>query len=79
MAHVETFTDKPVGAIDGLGGLVQPCPRCGRAGVERHTAEGRTCVHAEFSELLSDGLLTVPVEACPLDPLPFDVRHPDVI
>ena len=80
MAHVETFTDKAPGALDGLGGLIQVCPRCGRAGVERRTAEGgRTCVHAEFSELLADGLVTVPVEACPLDPLPFDVHHPDVI
>jgi hypothetical protein len=79
MAHVETFTDKALGAVDGLGGQIQVCPRCGRTGVERHTAEGRTFVHAEFSELLSDGLVTVPVEACPLDPLPFDVRHPDVI
>lgn len=79
MALAETFTDKAPGTIDGLGGLVRPCPRCGRPGVERHTAEGRICVHAETSELLSDGLLTVPVEACPLDPLPFDVRHPDVI
>jgi hypothetical protein len=79
MAHVETFTDKAPGAIDGLGGRIQVCPRCGRAGIERHTAEGRAFVHAEFSELLSDGLITVPVEACPLDPLPFDVHHPDVI
>ncbi len=79
MAHVETFTDMAPSAIDGIGGLVQPCPRCGRLGVERRTAEGRTYVHSEFSELLSAGLLTVPVEACPLDPLPFDVHRPDVI
>ena len=79
MAQVETFADKALGAIDGIGGLVQPCPRCGRLGVERRTAEGRAYVHSEFSELLADGLLTVPVEACPLDPLPFDVHRPDVI
>lgn len=79
MAHVETFTDKSPGALDGLGDRVQLCPRCGQAGVVRHSAEGPTFVHAEFSELLSDGLLTVPVEACPLDPLPFDVHRPGVI
>ena len=73
MAHVETGTDKALGAIDGLGDLIQICPRCGRAGVERRTAEGRTCVHAVG---LSDGLVTVPVKPV-RRPLPR--AHPDAI
>lgn len=79
MAQVETFTDKEPGEVDGLGSPVELCPRCGRPGVERVTVEGRACVHAETSEILSDGLVTIPVEVCPLDPLPFAVRQPNVI
>jgi hypothetical protein len=79
MAHVELFTDKVPGAIEGLGDQVQLCPRCRQAGIERHTAEGPVFVHAESSEILSDGLLTVPIEACPLDHLPFDVHRKGVI
>jgi hypothetical protein len=79
MAHVETFTDQPPCEAPSVDSVVELCPRCGRPGVERRTAEGRSCVHAETTEVHSDGVLTVPVESCPLDPLPFDVRHPDVI
>lgn len=79
MARLETFVDRTPGEVFSFDSVVELCPRCGRPGIERRTPEGRACVHAETSELLSDGLLTVPVEACPLDPLPFDVRHPDVI
>ena len=79
MATIERYTNRALGAIDGLGSRIRLCPRCGRAGVERHTAGGRIFVHAESSELLSDGLLVVPLEACPLDTLPFDVSHPHII
>ena len=53
--------------------------RCGRPGVEQQTEEGRVCVHAETTEIQSDGMLTLPVESCPLGPLPFAVKHPEVI
>ena len=79
MAHLETFTNQAPGSISDLEAAIRLCPRCGRPGIERRVAGGRVCVHAETSELLADGLLTVPVESCPLGPLPFDVHDPDVI
>lgn len=79
MILLETFTDQMPGAFPGLEAVIEICPRCGRTGIERRTADSRIFVHAETSELLADGLLTVPVESCPLGPLPFDVRDPDVI
>jgi hypothetical protein len=79
MILFETYTDQAPGSFPGLEAMIELCPRCGRPGVERRTAKGRICVHAETSELLADGLLTVPVESCPLGPLPFDVQDPDVI
>lgn len=79
MAHFETFTNQTPGTAPDTEGRVEICPRCGRPGVERRIAAGRVFVHTEASEILSDGLLTVPVESCPLGPLPFDVRDPDVI
>ncbi len=79
MVLLETFTDQAPGSLQGPEAVIELCPRCGRPGVERRSAEGRVCVHAETSELLADGLLTMPVESCPLGPLPFDVHDPDVI
>ena len=79
MILLETYTDQTPGAFPGLEAVVELCPRCGRPGVERRTAEGRICVHTETSQLLADGLLTVPIECCPLEALPFDVNRPDAI
>jgi hypothetical protein len=79
MVLLETYMNEPPGSSSGLEAVIELCPRCGRPGIERRTPEGRICVHAETSELLADGLLTVPVESCPLGPLPFDARDPDVI
>jgi hypothetical protein len=79
MVLLETFTGRAPDSSPGRDTVIELCPRCGRPGVERRTAEGRSCVHSETSELLADGLLTVPVESCPLGPLPFDVRDRDVI
>ena len=80
MAHTDVFTDRTPGeAFSSDENVVELCPRCGRPGVERETEDGRVCVHAETTEIHSDGLLTVPVESCPLGPLPFAVNHPEVI
>jgi hypothetical protein len=79
MILFETYTDQATGSFPGLEAVIELCSRCGRPGVERRTAEGRICVHAETSELLADGLLTMPVEFCPLGPIPFDVQDPHVI
>ena len=80
MANLEVFTDRVPGeAFSSDESVVELCPRCGRPGVERQTEEGRVCVHAETTVIQSDGMLTVPVESCPLGPLPFAVEHPEVI
>ena len=76
MVLLETFTDQAPGSLHSPEAVIELCPRCGRPGVERRIAEGRIFVHAETSQLLADGLLTVPVESCPLGPLPFEVHDP---
>lgn len=76
MVQVETYTARSPGDLDGL---VEVCPRCGRSGVERETAEGRVCVHSEKLEMMPDGLLVAPVDFCPVDLLPFALSHRDFI
>ncbi len=76
MVQVESYTARSPGDLDGR---VEVCPRCGRSGVERDTAEGRVCVHAEKLEMMPDGLLVAPVDFCPVELLPFAISHPDFI
>jgi hypothetical protein len=76
MVQVETYTARSPGDLDGR---VEVCSRCGRSGVERDTAEGRVCVHAEKLEMMPDGLLVAPVDFCPVGLLPFALSHPDYI
>ncbi len=77
MVQVESYTSR---TFDDPADRFGVCPRCGRTGVERETAEGRVCVHAESLEMMSDGILVAPVDFCPVALLlPFFPSHPDYI
>ncbi|HVO49634.1 MAG TPA: hypothetical protein VMV60_01455 [Thermoanaerobaculia bacterium] len=77
MVQVETYTARN---FDDPADRFGVCPRCGRTGVERETAEGRVCVHAESLEMMSDGILVAPVDFCPVVLLlPFFPSHPAYI
>jgi len=61
MVVLEDFTR--ISAIQS--GYVERCPRCGRAGVEQHAADGEpVVVHSEISEVLGDGMRVEPQDCC---------------
>ena len=76
MVQVESYTAREPGDMDGR---IEVCSRCGRSGLERDTAHGRVCVHAEKLEMLPDGLLVDPVDFCSIPLLSFSLSHPDFI
>jgi hypothetical protein len=46
-------------------GYVECCPRCGRAGIEQHSADREpVVVHSEISEVLGDGMRVEPQDCC---------------
>ncbi len=66
MQYVENFTTLPAGTTVWPEGQVERCPKCGRQGIEQVVMEcgERIFLHAQTSELLSDGLLIEPQESC---------------
>ena len=70
MLEVENYKAFVPGAVFEPAERVDACSRCGRSGVERRTQDGLVCVHEETLEMMSDGLLVTPVDACLLEPLP---------
>jgi hypothetical protein len=75
---VEHFTELKPGAI-ALEGRIDVCPRCDRPGIERSGLGSASFIHMQSTEILGDGVVTVPLESCTFSPLPFDVRDRDVI
>jgi hypothetical protein len=48
-------------------GRVTRCPLCGRNGIEQHLEDGAFYfLHTQSSEVLCDGLITEPTDACKL-------------
>ncbi|HTO88337.1 MAG TPA: hypothetical protein VMR54_12520 [Thermoanaerobaculia bacterium] len=67
MMTIEDFTQLPEGSVVLLEGTVVRCPRCGRNGVLKNPYDGRSsCIHAEESTILGDGMLTEPTDSCEL-------------
>lgn len=67
MMTIENFTRLPEGSVVLLEGIVVRCPRCGRNGVLKNPEDGRaSCIHAEESTILCDGMLTRPTDTCDL-------------
>jgi len=65
MVFVEDFTRITAGREVPLEGRVRRCPRCGRSGVEQHSADGLPLVvHIQVSEVLGDGMLVEPRDCC---------------
>ena len=63
----ENFTTLPEGRLVPLEGLIVRCPRCGRNGVlERPQEATPFCLHAQDTELCSDGMLCEPTDLCEL-------------
>ena len=70
MLHVQDHIPRIPEIVARFETRLEICSRCGRPGLERWTREGRVCVHEELLEMMSDGLLVTPVDACPLEPFP---------
>ena len=79
MREAENYNAITSGPLFRPDGHLRICPRCGRLGVERETDEGTLCVHTERLEMLPDGLLPVPVDACALAPLPCEASDSDIV
>ena len=63
----EVFTTLPEGGFVPLEGPIVVCPRCGRNGVlECPQASKPFCLHAQVTELCSDGMLCEPTDLCEL-------------
>ncbi len=72
MQYIEDFTSLPAGTISWPEGQVERCPMCGRTGIEQIISEhgARVFVHAQSSEILSDGMLVEPQECCTVTEVP---------
>lgn len=70
MQYVEDFTKLPAGTTVWPEGQVERCPKCGRPGIEQVLTEAGSVVflHAQTTEMLCDGLLIEPQEACTIGP-----------
>ena len=79
MLQAESYKEWAPGAAFDPEGEVETCFRCGRPGVRRWREDGLVCIHEEILEMMSDGLLVTPVDACALEPLPFAISHPEHI
>jgi hypothetical protein len=69
MISLEDFTALVDGGEVPLEGRVEICPRCSRSGIQRRT----TFVHVQTTEIMGDGMLTVPRDCCRL---PRQARTP---
>jgi hypothetical protein len=63
---LEDFTALSSGSQVPCEGPVCECPRCGRNGVVHDEPNGSLCVHVQESAVLSDGMLTEPLDCCRL-------------
>ncbi len=67
MRILEDFTETAIGTTIPTEGAVSICPICDRAGILEPLADGRfEFVHVESEEILGDGMLVTPVDACPI-------------
>jgi hypothetical protein len=67
MISVEDFTSLPQGFEVPLEGRIETCPRCGRNGIEEHPKCGDPYfLHLLASDVQGDGMLTMPLDSCPL-------------
>jgi hypothetical protein len=69
MISLEDFSALVEGGEVPLEGRVEICPRCSRSGIRRRT----TFVHVQTTEIMGDGMLTVPRDCCRL---PRQARMP---
>ncbi|HET7453432.1 MAG TPA: hypothetical protein VFL12_11860, partial [Thermoanaerobaculia bacterium] len=59
------FTETAIGTTIPTEGAVSICPVCDRPGILETLPDGRyEFVHVESEELLGDGILVTPVDAC---------------
>ena len=69
MISVEDFTSLPQGFEVPLEGRIETCPCCGRNGIEEHPKCGEPYfLHRQASDVQGDGMLTEPLDSCPLLP-----------
>ena len=67
MLSVEDFTNLPNGFQVPQEGRVDACPRCGRNGVEEHSAWGGAYfLHRQAVDVRGDGMLVEPLDRCTL-------------
>jgi hypothetical protein len=66
MITSEDFTLLAEGAHVPAEGTVVRCPVCGRNGVLENEPCGRSCVHAERTTVLADGMLVELTDSCAL-------------
>ncbi len=66
MVALEDFTGLSTGSDVPCEGFVSECPKCGRNGVVQDEPDGPLCIHVQESEMLSDGMLTEPLDCCRL-------------
>jgi len=64
MLVLEDFTVLSPGAEVAGEGSVERCPRCGRSGLRERVGGEPTFLHAQSSEVMSDGLLVTPEDCC---------------
>ena len=63
----QDFTSLPEGLVVPMEGPVEPCPRCGRNGIEEGRGAGAPFfVHVQTCEVLGDGMITFPQDSCPI-------------
>lgn len=62
MVVTQDFTAGSQGAP--LDGFVESCPLCGRSGVREDQDGVEVIVHAEATEMLSDGMTVEPCDCC---------------
>jgi hypothetical protein len=67
MPVLEDFTGLAPGAEVVGEGRVESCPRCGRNGVRERVDGQPKILHAQATELMSDGLLVTPEDCCDCD------------
>ncbi len=65
MISVEDFTEFTEGTFIAEDGIIDRCPRCGRAGLRRERAVGTVrFVHVESARMFADGLRVEPEDFC---------------
>ncbi len=63
----ENFTTMAEGRLVPLEGFIVRCPRCGRNGVLERPQEAKPfCLHAQNTELCTDGMRCEPTDLCEL-------------